>query len=167
METAMKTTPAMQITTDTFVSFDYVLTADSGDQLATSEGRRPMTYVQGHGSMIAGLEKVLEGKVAGSDFKVRIAPEDAYGPRNKELIHKVPRHIFEGMDEIEPGMQFHVPTPEGEQVMMVIDQDEETVTVDANHPLAGAHLNFDVKVRDVRAATAEELEEVHRNCACH
>lgn len=142
----------MQIADNTAVSIHYTLTNDAGETLDSSEGQEPLSYVQGTGQIIPGLEAALVGKTAGDKLAVTIAPEDGYGPRHDELIQPVPRDAFEGVDEIEPGMQFQAQTEQGPQLVTVAAVTEDTVTVDANHPLAGETLHFDVEVVDVTAA---------------
>ena len=88
-------------------------------------------------------------------------PEQGYGPRDPNLVQPVPRSNFQGISEIKPGMQFQAQTPDGARVVTVVNVDPQNVTVDANHPLAGMELKFDVKVVDVRPATTEELAHGH------
>ena len=84
-----------------------------------------------------------------------------YGEVNEELIQPVPRTAFEGVETIEPGMQFQAQTPGGPQIVRVVEVADETVTIDANHPLAGQTLHFDVEVVETRDATDEEQEHGH------
>jgi FKBP-type peptidyl-prolyl cis-trans isomerase SlyD len=151
----------MQISANMVVSIDYTLTDDQGAVIDSSEGREPLAYIQGIGNIIPGLENALEGKAQGDSLKVSIAPEDGYGERSDELTQAVPKQMFEGNDEIQVGMQFQTMTDNGPQVVTVVDIDDENVTVDGNHPLAGENLNFDVTIVDIREATAEELEHGH------
>ncbi len=151
----------MQIAKNAVVTIDYTLTDEAGEVVDTSQGREPLSYIQGTGSIIPGLESALEGKAAGDSLEVSIPPEQAYGPRQDALVVQVPRERFESADEVKPGMQFQTQTESGVQVITVVAVDGENVTVDANHPLAGATLNFAVSVVGVRDATAEELEHGH------
>lgn len=151
----------MQITENVVALIEYTLTDDSGEVLDSSVGGEPLGYLHGAGNIIPGLENALEGKKVGDTFKVTIAPADAYGEKNEGLLQEVPREMFQGVDEIEVGMQFHAQTDHGMQVITVAKVDANTVTVDGNHPLAGQTLHFDVKVIDVRAATQEELDHGH------
>ncbi|MDA7947389.1 MAG: peptidylprolyl isomerase [Hyphomicrobiaceae bacterium] len=144
------------------VSFHYTLTNADGEKLDSSDGRDPLKYLHGASNIVPGLEKALEGKSAGDNLKVTVEPGDAYGDVNPELVHKVPRTAFESTQEIKPGMQFQAQGPDGEAHLITVkDVDGEEVTVDANHPLAGQTLHFDVEVKDVREATKEELENGH------
>jgi FKBP-type peptidyl-prolyl cis-trans isomerase SlyD len=151
----------MQIAKDKIVSIDYTLKDDKGTLLDTSEGRAPLAYLHGAGNIIPGLEKALDGKQTGDAFNVRVNPGEGYGERDNRLEQEVPRHLFEGTDRLEPGMQFQAQTSDGIQIITVKDVGEQSVTVDGNHPLAGVHLNFDVRVVDVRDATDEELSHGH------
>jgi FKBP-type peptidyl-prolyl cis-trans isomerase SlyD len=151
----------MQISANMVVSIDYTLTDDQGSVIDSSEGRGPLAYIQGIGNIIPGLERALEGKAQGDSLKVSIAPEDGYGERRDDLSQAVPKQMFEGNDEIQVGMQFQTMTESGPQVVTVVEIDDENVTVDGNHPLAGENLNFDVTVVEIREASAEELEHGH------
>jgi FKBP-type peptidyl-prolyl cis-trans isomerase SlyD len=143
------------------VSFNYKLTGESGDLLDESKGN-PLTYLHSSGSLIAGLERALEGKTPGDTLHVVLPPEQAYGQVLPQLIQDVPREMFKGVDNLEPGMEFET-RGEGDHVMLVrIDQvGDEEVRVNGNHPLAGKTLIFDVEVVDVRQATDEELSHGH------
>jgi FKBP-type peptidyl-prolyl cis-trans isomerase SlyD len=121
-----------------------------------------MVYLHGAGNIIAGLEKALEGKSAGDELSVAVEPEDAYGEYSAELVAVLGREMFEGVDQLEVGMQFHASGPDGSmQIVTIRDLDGDEVTVDGNHPLAGQRLNFQVKVIDVRDANAEEVAHGH------
>jgi FKBP-type peptidyl-prolyl cis-trans isomerase SlyD len=138
------------------VTIDYTLTDNEGTVIDTSNGEEPMSYIQGIGNLIPGLESALEGKSAG-----RHAASVRYGLRDEALMQVMPMEAFEGVGEVEVGMQFRARTAEGTQILTVVEVDGDNVTVDGNHPLAGLTLNFDVAVRDVRYATDEELNHGH------
>jgi len=151
----------MQIAANTVVTINYTLTDDQGQVIDTSEGRDPLAYLQGASNIIPGLENALEGKSTGDNIKVSISPEEGYGDRDDQLVQEVPRNLFENSDKVEKGMQFQAQSEAGPQLVTVKEVGDETVTIDANHPLAGATLNFDVEVVDVREATDEETEHGH------
>ncbi len=151
----------MQISENKVVSFHYTLKNDAGEVIDSSEGRDPLTYLHGAGNIISGLEKALEGKDNGEHVEVSVAPEEAYGVRNESLIQSVPRNAFEGVDQIEPGMQFQAQTPAGMQVLTVMKVEGDEVVVDGNHPLAGETLHFSVDIAEIREATEEELAHSH------
>ncbi len=132
------------------------------DVIDSSAGGAPLVYLHGAGNIIVGLEKALEGKNVGDELSVAIEPEDAYGEYSAELVATLTREMFEGVDELEVGMQFHASAPDGGmQIVTIRDIDGDDVTVDGNHPLAGQRLNFKVKVVDVREANAEEIAHGH------
>lgn len=151
----------MQIAKDKVASIEYTLTDDQGQVLDSSVGGEPLAYLHGAGNIIPGLEKALEGKTVGDTFKVSIAPAEGYGEKDESLQQVVPKRMFAGVDEIEAGMQFHAQTDHGMQVITVAKVDGDNITVDANHPLAGQTLHFDVKVMEVRDASSEELDHGH------
>src|SRR5574344_3057671 len=152
----------MQIADNAVVAIDYTLRNDEGEVLDSSEGAQPLVYLHGAANIIPGLEQALAGKQAGDELKVSIEPEDAYGEYSLELVATVNRSMFEGVDELQVGMQFHASAPDGGmQVVTIRDLDGDQVTVDGNHPLAGQRLNFEVKVAGVRAATDEEVAHGH------
>jgi len=151
----------MQIAKHKAVSIDYTLTNDAGEVLDTSKGQEPLSYIHGVGALITGLENAIEGKAAGDHINVSIQPEDAYGLRDDTLVQTVPREAFGGVEELEEGMCFQASDDQGPQTIMITKIEGDEVTVDANHPLAGMPLNFDVQVVAVRDATKEELEHGH------
>jgi len=151
----------MKIQDNCVVAIHYTLTNDEGDVQDTSEGREPLRYLQGHGNIIPGLERALEGLVAGDSANVVVEPEEGYGPKQDMLIQAVPREAFDGIDVIEIGMQFQAQTAQGPIPVTVIAVDEESVTLDGNHELAGVRLNFAVQVTEVREASAEEIDHGH------
>ena len=151
----------MRIEKNTVVAFDYTLTDDTGQVLDTSEGREPLSYLHGTSGIIPGLERELDVKQAGDQFQVAIAPEDGYGHRNESLRQEVPRDRFDGVEDLQLGMQFQVESNAGPMMITVVNIAEDVVTVDGNHPLAGVNLNFKVEVQEVREATEEEIEHGH------
>lgn len=144
------------------VSIDYTLTNDAGEVIDSSAGGAPLVYLHGAGNIISGLEKALEGKQGGDQVVVAIEPEDAYGEYSPELVATLNRAMFEGVDELEVGMQFHASGPDGGmQIVTIRDVEGDDVIVDGNHPLAGQRLNFDVKIVSVREASEEEIAHRH------
>jgi FKBP-type peptidyl-prolyl cis-trans isomerase SlyD len=150
----------MQIADNNVVTLHYTVKTADGDDIDSSVDAEPLSFIQGSNYMIAGLEEALYGKEKGEKFEVTVAPEKAYGERHEQLIQKVPVSMFEGMD-VEVGMSFRATTDGGEQSVIIIDKDEEHVTVDGNHPLSGHTLTFDVSIEDVREASATEIEHGH------
>ncbi|ARS53664.1 FKBP-type peptidyl-prolyl cis-trans isomerase [Kushneria konosiri] len=151
----------MQIAENTVVAFHYTLKNDAGEVLDSSEGRDPLSYLHGSGNIIPGLEKELAGKSTGDTLQARVEPSEGYGEVQPSLVQEVPRDAFQGVEDIQPGMQFQAQTEGGPLLVTVTKLEGDTVTVDGNHPLAGETLNFDVSVESVREASAEELEHGH------
>ena len=152
----------MKIEDKNVVSFHYKLTGDDGQVIDSSEGKEPLTYLHGAGAIIPGLEEAMGGREPGDEFEISIEPENAYGDKEPALIQKVPQDAFQGVDEVEKGMQFQVSDQSGNQrVVTVVEVEEDEVTIDGNHPLAGETLHFEIAVEDVREASEEELEHGH------
>jgi FKBP-type peptidyl-prolyl cis-trans isomerase SlyD len=143
------------------VLIHYTLKDDAGDVLDTSDGAEPLAYIQGHGNLVVGLEKALEGKRDGDTVAVAVAPAEGYGTHDTAMIQRVPRRSLQGAGEIKKGMQFQARTEQGVRMFTVTAVVGDMVTLDGNHPLADKTLHFDVKIVGVRAATAEELEHGH------
>ncbi|MBS9404454.1 peptidylprolyl isomerase [Halomonas sp. TRM85114] len=151
----------MQIAQNSVVAFHYTLTNDAGEVLDSSEGREPLTYLHGAGNIVPGLEKELEGHKAGEKIQATVVPEEGYGEKQSQLVQEVPRDAFQGVESVEPGMQFQAQTQGGPLMVTVTQVEGDTVVVDGNHPLAGQTLNFDVEIAEVRAASEEEVEHGH------
>ena len=152
----------MQIANDVAAFFHYTLTDENGNEIDSSLSTQPLGYLHGHKNIIPGLEKELEGKVTGDKLKVTVKPEDAYGARHQELVQQVSKTQFDTDEEIEVGMQFQANGADGEpMIVTVVGVDEEMITLDGNHPLAGVTLTFDVEITEVRTATQEELDHGH------
>ena len=150
----------MQIENRKVVTLDYTLTDESGDVLDTSKGGDPLVYLHGAGNIVPGLEVALNGKDEGDSFKVIVEPPEGYGERDEELLQTVPKDRL-GDEKLEVGMQFQATGPEGPTLLTVVSVQGDQVTLDANHPLAGKTLAFDVTVIAVRDATLEELTHGH------
>lgn len=156
----------MQIAKHKVVSIDYTLMNDAGELLDTSEGAEPLTYLHGEGNLLPGLERALEGKTLGDHLQISLPPAEGYGERIDELRQVVSRDNFSGISDLAIGMEFRLPADEDRfLVVSVVELDEETVTIDGNHQLAGVTLNFDVTIREVRDATDQEIEHGHAHGA--
>jgi len=151
----------MQIKENSVVSFHYTLTGKDGQIIDSSEGNQPLTYLHGVGQIVPGLENALLGKLAGDKMDVEVSAEEGYGEHHEFMVQQVPREAFQGVDDIEPGMQFQAQTPQGAMTVTVTAADETTVTVDGNHPLAGQPLFFAVEIVSVRDASEEEITHGH------
>ena len=144
------------------VSMHYTLTDNEGNVLDSSEGAEPLTYLHGAGNIIPGLEKALVGKIEGDTQQVTVEPAEGYGEVMSELMQTVDKAAFQGVESVEVGMSFEAQTSDGSVQHIVVSKvDGDQVTVDANHPLAGVVLNFDVEIVSVREATEEEIAHGH------
>ncbi|MCE3236280.1 MAG: peptidylprolyl isomerase [Vampirovibrio sp.] len=147
------------VSRDTVVSMNYTLTDNAGNILDASQGE-PLEYLQGHQNIIPGLEKELEGLKPGERKKVTVQPEEGYGRHNPELIFSLPLEQFGGQAP-QTGMVVQLQSPEGAMMATIVKVENQQVTLDANHPLAGQVLNFDVEIVGIRSASTEELSHGH------
>lgn len=150
----------MQIEAKKVVSIEYTLKDTQGQLLDKSADNEPLTYLHGTGNMVPGVEKALDGKSPGDTVQVTVAPAEAYGERNDHLVTKIAARKLPGK-KAKIGDRFRVETEQGPMLVTVVKIVGDYATIDANHPLAGMTLQFDLKVVDVRDATAEELEHGH------
>jgi FKBP-type peptidyl-prolyl cis-trans isomerase SlyD len=146
---------------DSVVAFNYTLKDDSGTVIDSSAPEEPLAYLHGHGNLVPGLERELEGKSANDKLTVKVSPADGYGEFSQGLIQRVPRRSLKGIAKITVGMRLHAQTPEGPRAVTVTAVTGDMVTIDANHPLAGKNLNFDIEIVEVREASTEELAHGH------
>ncbi len=151
----------MQISDQKAVTIHYTLKDETGETLDTSRGRDPLSYLQGAGNIVPGLEKALSGKAAGDTLRVTLTPEEAYGQRDEKEIRNVPLRRLSADGKLVPGARCRVQTSDGFQLAIVTAIKGDYATVDLNHPLAGMRLDFDVEVMAVRDATPEELTHGH------
>ena len=153
----------MKVEEHAVVLIHYVLTNNDKEVLDSSEGQDPLAYLHGTGHLIPGLEAQLLGKTAGDKLDVTVQPGDGYGEFNEELVQVVPSDVFDGVESIEPGMQFQTSNEDGSdgETITVVSVENDEVTIDGNHTLAGVTLHFAVDIIEVREATAEELEHGH------
>lgn len=143
------------------VSFHYTLKDDSGDVLDSSSGREPLSYLHGHGNIIPGLEKALEGTTVGHRSEVSVAAAEAYGETNPDLVFEAPREHFPADMKLEEGARVYAEGPEGPVSFTVVRLTDNGAVLDGNHPLAGKQLHFDVEVVGIRPATQEEVTHGH------
>jgi len=148
----------MQVSSDAVVSIAYTLTDDEGVIIDSNVGHPALVYLHGHDNIIPGLERGLEGASTGERRAVDVEPADAYGDVDEGMIFELAREEFPDEMPLEEGMQFCAETADGEMAVTVTEVRDESVIVDANHPLAGMTLHFDVEVLEVRQATDEELQ---------
>ena len=150
----------MKIEKDRVVQFHYAVSEQGAAPVESSEGGEPLAILAGHGNIIPGLEKAMEGHEAGDKFAVDVPAADAYGEKREGLTQRVPKKHFGGQ-RLEPGMQVVLNTNFGPRAVSIEKVGMSVVDVDLNHPMAGKDLHFDIEVVEVREATAEELEHGH------
>ncbi len=139
----------MSIKNGDTVVVHYTGTLEDGTEFDSSRDNEPLEVTLGKGMLIEGFEKALLGHKAGDIIKVRIKPEDAYGEPEEELIITVPVSELPEELEVEPGMELSFDTDEGPIDLTVIAIEDGEVILDANHPLAGETLNFEIEVLKV------------------
>ena len=143
------------------VSFHYTLKDTAGKVLESSVGDEPLSFLEGVGQIIPGLESAMQGLRKGDKKSVQVKAAEAYGERELDLIVQVPRAQIPKPD-VAVGDRFHADSGHGHtQVVVVTAVNDTHVTVDGNHPLAGQDLHFDVEVIEVREATKDEVEHGH------
>jgi len=151
----------MQIADHKAVKIHYTLTAQDESVIDSSRDGEPLDYIHGLGILVPGLETVLQGKKTGDRIVVTVPPSEGYGERSENLLQKIERNMFEFDGDIEVGMRFQAETDQGVELVQVAAVDDEFISIDANHPLAGETLNFDVEIIDIRDATEEEIKHGH------
>lgn len=142
------------------ITFHYTLTDKKGKTIDSSRSGDPMSFLEGAGQIIPGLETVLSGLKAGEKKVADIPYQQAYGAYDQKLIYQVDRKKFPAQ-EIKVGDVFRVGNEQSHQIVSVIDANDKMVTLDANHPLAGQDLTFDVELVSKREATPQEVAHGH------
>jgi len=151
----------MNISKDSVVSFLYTLRDADNEVLDTNQGDTSLSYIQGSGAIIPGLDREMVGKTKGDSFSVSIKPEDGYGTYDDSLIFPVPSSSFTNTSELKIGMAVSVQQKDQDMILYVKSIEKEEVVLDGNHPLAGQTLNFEINIENVRKATETELEHGH------
>lgn len=157
------------------VTFHYTLRDPQGRLLDTSAGGPPVSYLEGAGQIIDGLDEALRGLASGVKQRVEVPAAKAYGERDTRQVQRVRKALIPVEGELEPGDQFKAGDDTFAPIVTVLAVEGDEVVLDANHPLAGVDLTFDVEVVSVRVASADELEHGHAhqgggcgsgNCGC-
>jgi FKBP-type peptidyl-prolyl cis-trans isomerase SlyD len=152
----------MQIEEGAVVALEYKLHLGDGKVIDESEPAEPLRYLHGQGQIVPGLERELLGLSAGDTRKVVVEPKEGYGEHDPRGLQEVPRTAFPEGVTLKTGTRFMAQAEDGEAVPIYVREvKQDAVVVDLNHPLAGKTLHFEVTVREVRAATPEELEHGH------
>ncbi|MDB4068953.1 FKBP-type peptidyl-prolyl cis-trans isomerase [Pseudomonadales bacterium] len=142
-----------------FYRVDYSLFNAEGEVVDSSEGGSALAFIEGDETMMPGLEKAVAGRAEGDEFKVTIEPGEAYGFPQRSLIRTVSFETIEAnVEDLQPGMIFQVGSGTEAEVVRVVEVEDEGITIDGNHPLAGVTFHFELKIIEVRQASADELE---------
>ena len=158
----------MEIAKDSVVSIEYRLHLGDGKTIDESDEGDPLVYLHGHEQIVPGLEKALAGKKVGDSLKVQVTPEEGYGEYDPDGVEEVPREDFPPDMELEAGGIVSATDEDGDDVEFLVKEVRpKTVVIDFNDPMAGKTLHFEVTVREVRAATPEELEHGHAHAPGH
>ena len=151
----------MKIANGKVVTLEYTLSDTDGQPLDSSDGKEALSLIHGRGSVFPAIEDALIGRGMGERISVELSPEQAYGQHDERLLQHIPRSNFRTDKPIMPGMQFLRRVDDEEYIVTVTAVDDDQVTIDANHPLVGQHLHFDLVVTGVRDALDEELQSGH------
>ena len=150
----------MKIEKDRVVRFHYSVAEAGQEPVETSRDRDPLAILFGHGNIIPGLEKAMDGHEAGDTFKADVTAADAYGERREGMGQRVPKKHF-GAQKLAPGQQVVLNTSFGPRAVTIEKVGMSVVDVDLNHPMAGKDLQFDIEIVEVREASKEEIEHGH------
>ncbi len=148
----------MKATYGSVVTLNYTLSLDDGEVLGEEED---VEYLHGYYNIMPGLERALEGSEAGEKKAVVLEAADGYGEHDPERLITAPLASVPDGDKLEPGMRITAGTPRGPVDLLVSEVTDENIVFDANHPLAGERLHFDVEVMSIRAAEVHELSQGH------
>lgn len=149
----------MLVAKDRVVTFHYTLADEHSAVFETSLGRAPLSYIHGAGAMMPGLDRALAGLRPRESKQVWVSPEDAFGPRHDELVQTIPKHSLGPLRELRTGMRIFLRCEGRNKLWTITKIEGDEVTVDGNHPLAGARVHVAVEVLSVRQATLRELRE--------
>ncbi|WP_394004578.1 peptidylprolyl isomerase [Luteimonas sp. WGS1318] len=150
----------MKIEKDRVVRFHYSVAEAGQEPVETSRDREPLAILFGHGNIIPGLEKAMDGHEAGDTFKADVTAADAYGERREGMNQRVPKKHF-GAQKLAPGQQVVLNTSFGPRAVTIEKVGMSVVDVDLNHPMAGKDLQFDIEIVEVREASKEEIDHGH------
>ncbi|USD35782.1 MULTISPECIES: peptidylprolyl isomerase [Ferrimonas] len=146
----------MIIKDNAVVSIAYTLYLEDGQKVDVVSADDPVIYTHGSGILAEGLENVLLGHKKGDQLKVTLTPDLAFGDHDPQMVQTVPADIIKGADELKVGMQIAADTDQGPMELTLTAIEGDTITLDANHPLAGKTVIFDVKVCDVQPAQEDD-----------
>ena len=151
----------------TYISVEYTGTLGNGQVFDSSKGRQPLEIHMGAGEMIKGFEAQLMGMALNEKKMFTLSPEDAYGPRNADMMQSIPRSEVPPDMDAQVGMIVGLITSEGNQVpARIVGLDDEQLTMDLNHPLAGESLTFEIEVVGISSTPTQESTGCHSGCEC-
>jgi FKBP-type peptidyl-prolyl cis-trans isomerase SlyD len=148
----------MRVTKDKVVTIEYTMTANEGRVVDTTDNGEPLSFIQGRGQLLPAIEEAIDGCAVGHRLAITLTPEQAYGERDERLVRKVPRDHVDLPGELHVGVKLKRKNGSKIIPIIVVAFDEETVTLDANSPLAGIPLNIDLVIVEVRSAVDAELK---------
>jgi FKBP-type peptidyl-prolyl cis-trans isomerase SlyD len=152
----------MRVAKDRVVAIDYTIRDVDGNVVESTDGAKPFVYLHGHEQIVPGIEVALDGHAAGESLDVSLAPDEAYGDHDPKAIVLLPRRAFPPGQEPEVGDLYRASRADGKPVIFsILDVSDQTVVIDANHPLAGQTLSVHVEVIAVRTATDDERRHEH------
>lgn len=158
----------MQIAKDVVALLHYTLKDDEGKVIDSNQGGEPLHYLHGHGNLVPGLERALEGKQAGDEVQVTVAPAEGYGEYDEQRTFEIPKSDLPPHIQPQKGMHLSMQAPTGESVpVTVLKVKVGTIVLDGNHPLAGKNLHFNVKIQGTRKPSKEELAHGHAHAPGH
>lgn len=144
------------------VTMHYRLSDDKGQEMDTSYGEEPLSFIQGKGNLIPGLDREMLGRKVGDKFEVTVPPADAYGTFNEAYIQKFPLGAFQEGDKVEVGLRVQLTNEDGQPILASIHGiEDDGVLLDLNHPLVDKTLEFEIEIINTRPATADELKQGH------
>ena len=144
------------------IIFNYTLKDENGEMLDSTEKGGPFSFVTGNQQVLPGLEDALSRMIIGSKKNIKLAAADAYGEYDEGAVQKVKRNLFPEEAELEIGTSYFAHSPEGQHLQFIITEiEDDVITANFNHPLAGKDLEFDVELLDIRDATPEEISHGH------
>jgi FKBP-type peptidyl-prolyl cis-trans isomerase SlyD len=152
----------MGIESNKVVTINFILKDSEGNVIESTENMEPFSYISGNNQILPKLEDAVNQMLIGAKKDVFINAADGYGEYNEAAVQQIDKKEFPEDMKLEEGMQLIANSPEGKQMPFIINKIEENaVTVDFNHPLAGKNLSFNVELVDIRDATPEELNHGH------
>lgn len=156
----------MKIENNTVVCFSYTLKNSKGDIVEQSPDNEPEVYLHGAGGILPAMERQLAGKQAGDKLQFELAAGEAYGKHREDMIQRIAvKHLRPAKGKLRTGAIAHIQTEQGMRQVRIIKMGKFQATVDANHPLAGEDVSFEIDISQVRAATEEELAHGHAHGA--